>query len=95
MINYVQPDMYLKRNSKGDQYSHVFPVQLVDYQLEVDKGKLTAVAKLFEKLTFRALALRRSILHRRRANARNVSFSNSLRRLIYLYQLQVDNQLVV
>ena len=31
---------------------------------------------------------------RRRANARNVSFSNSLRRLIYLYQLQVDNQLV-
>ena len=32
---------------------------------------------------------------RRRANARNVSFSNSLRRLIYLYQLQVDNQLVV
>ena len=35
------------------------------------------------------------ILLRRRANARNVSFSNSLRRLIYLYQLQVDNQLVV
>ena len=34
-----------------------------------------------------------SILLRRRANARNVSFSNSLRRLIYLYQLQVDNQL--
>ena len=38
--------------------------QLVDYQLEVDKGKLTAVA-------------------------------NSLRRLIYLYQLQVDNQLAI
>ena len=45
--------------------------QIVDYQLEVDKGKLTAVANL------------------------KSSFSNSLRRLIYLYQLQVDNQLVV
>ena len=42
-------------------------IELVDYQLEVDKGILTAVA----------------------------NFSNSLRRLIYLYQLQVDNQLVV
>ena len=30
---------------------------LVDYQLEFDKGKLTAVENL-EKLTFRALALR-------------------------------------
>ena len=39
--------------------------QLVDYQLEVDKGKLTAVANL------------------------------TVRRLIYLYQLQVDNQLVM
>ena len=36
-----------------------------------------------------------SILLRRRANDRNVSFSNSLRRLIYLYQLQVDNQLAI
>ena len=35
------------------------------------------------------------LLLRRRANARNVSFSNSLLRLIYLYQLPVDNQLVV
>ena len=42
--------------------------QLVDYQLEVDKGKLTAVANLKR-------------------------LANSLRRLIYLYQLQVDNQL--
>ena len=33
---------------------------------------------------------------RRRANARNVSFyRNSLRRLIYLYQLRVDNKLSV
>ena len=32
---------------------------LVDYQLKVDNGKLTAIANL-EKLTFRALALRRS-----------------------------------
>ena len=31
----------------------------VDYQIGVDKGKLTAVAN-FEKLTFRAVALRRS-----------------------------------
>ena len=32
---------------------------LVSYQREVDKGKLSAVAS-FEKLTFRARALRRS-----------------------------------
>ena len=32
---------------------------LVSYQRGVDKGKLTAVAS-FEKLTFRACALRRS-----------------------------------
>ena len=42
-------------------------------QLEFVKGKLTAVA----------FALRKE----QRANARNVSFPNSLRRLIYLYQL--------
>ena len=56
------------------------------YQREVDKGKLTAVAS-FEKLAFRARALRRikaktrthnpqsSALLRRRTPARNVSFS--------------------
>ena len=46
----------------GGQVKHY-----VDYQLGVDKGKLTAVANL-------------------------EIFRNSLRRLIYLYQLQVDNQ---
>ena len=50
---------------------------LAGYQHEVEKAKLTAIANL-EKLTFRALVLRRSKakpLFRRRAHARNVSFS--------------------
>ena len=34
-------------------------IETLSYQREVDKGKLTAVAN-FEKLTFRARALRRS-----------------------------------
>ena len=52
--------------------------QLVSYQREVDKGKLTPVAS-FEKMTYRARALRRSKGSKalRRAHARNVSFSKS------------------
>ena len=66
---------------------------LVGYQREVDKGKLTAVES-FEKLTFRAEPLVG-------ANWTNCSdegltletsaFQNSLRRLIYPYQLHVAN----
>ena len=51
----------------GGQVKHY-----VDYQLGVDKGKLTSVD---EGLTLETSA-----------------FRNSLRRLIYLYQLRVDNQ---
>ena len=59
---------------------------LVNYRREVDKGKLTAVGN-FENMTFRfsdeaeGLTLETS------------TFQNSLRRLIYLYQLHVDNKL--
>ena len=54
----------------------------VSYQREVDKGKLTTVA-IFENLTFRrgGPGLRRS-----------KAFQNSLRRLIYPYQLHVDTK---
>ena len=49
---------------------------LVSYQREVDKTKLTTVAK-FENLTFQAQALRRKAvtLLEQRAQVRNVSFS--------------------
>ena len=67
----------------------------VDYELEVDKGKLTAVANL-EELTFQALALHRSKgLSDEGLTLETSASLNSLRWLIYLYQLQVHNQLSV
>ena len=53
-------------NNNNDTDTHIANLFLfnvskenIDYQLKVDKGELTAVVN-FEKLTFRALALRRS-----------------------------------
>ena len=57
---------------------------LVSYQREVDKGKLTALAS-FEKLKFRAESDEGLI------TLETSAFQNSLRRLIYPYQLHVDN----
>ena len=61
---------------------------LVSYQREVDMDKLTAVAS-FEKLTFRAWALRWS--KDEWLTLETSAFQNSLCRLIYPYQLHVDN----
>ena len=53
---------------------------LVNYQHEVDKGKLTAIAN-FEKLKFQVWSLTLEMS----------AFQNLLQWLIYPYQLHVDN----
>ena len=62
---------------------------LVNYQSEDDKGKLTALAN-FEKLTFRARALRR-ICSDEGLTLETSVFLNSLRWLIYPYILHFYN----
>ena len=60
--------------------------QLVSYQCEVDKDKLTTIAS-FEKLMFQARALDQS----KGLALETPAFQNSLQWLIYPYQLHVDN----
>ena len=55
---------------------------LMNYQSEVDKSKLTASA-IFEKVTFRAQAVFR-ICSDEGLTLETSAFQNSLRRLIYL-----------
>ena len=71
MPNLVLTSLYFSLNKLNDEGHNIEianftqaappprPPLLVSYQREVDKGKLTAV-RSFEKLTFRACALRRS-----------------------------------
>ena len=77
----------LSFESLGRDWLYKVLLLLVTYQREVDKAKLTAVAS-FEKLTFR-LDL---TLLRRRAHARNISFSKIATAVNFL---QVDNLLSV
>ena len=64
--------------------------ETLSYQREVDKGKLTAVAS-FEMLTFRARALPVPLCSDEGLWLETSAFQNSPRRLIYPYQLHVDN----
>ena len=67
-------------------------IRTINYQREVDKGKLNAIASLKKADVSSVSPLSEKIICSDKGLTLETSaFQNSLRRLIYFYQLHVDN----